>query len=107
MSHILNHKQDSNDYLNFKTYSDLLSFLNKYYQNHLQGKTDMKEWEALHIKHDDQFPVFWVKFTTLTHKIKALFNNMPEQSMNLFVHQLQRKLPSQLTETHLITNHDL
>ena len=28
---VLNYKQDSNDYLNFKTYSDLLSFLNKYY----------------------------------------------------------------------------
>ena len=40
---ILNHKQDSNDYLNFKTYSDLLSFLNKYYQNHLQGETNIKE----------------------------------------------------------------
>ena len=43
VSHVLNHKQNSNDYLNFKTYSDLLSFFNKYYQDHLQGKTNMKE----------------------------------------------------------------
>ena len=28
---VLNHKQDSNDYLNFKIYSDLLSFFDKYY----------------------------------------------------------------------------
>ena len=55
---ILNHKQNSNDHLNFKIYSDLLSFLDKYYQNHLQDKTDMKEWKTLCIKHDDQFPVF-------------------------------------------------
>ena len=104
---ILNYKWDSNDHLNFKTYSDLLSFLDKYYQDHLQGKIDMKEWEAFHMKHDNQFPVFWVKFTTLAHKVEALFNNMPEQSVNLLVHQLQRKLSNQLTETHLIANHDL
>ena len=40
---ILNHKQNSNNHLDFKIYSDLLSFLNKYYQNHLQGKTNMKD----------------------------------------------------------------
>ena len=28
---ILNHKQNSNDYLNFKTYLDLFSYLNNYY----------------------------------------------------------------------------
>ena len=28
---VLNHKQDSNDHLNFKIYSDLLSFFDKYY----------------------------------------------------------------------------
>ena len=28
---ILNYKQNSNDYLNFEIYSDLLSFLDKYY----------------------------------------------------------------------------
>ena len=55
---VLNHKWDSNDYLDFKTYSDLLSFFDKYYQDHLQSKTDMKEWEILCMKHDDQFPVF-------------------------------------------------
>ena len=87
-------ERDSNDHLDFKTYLDLLSFLDKYYQNHLQGKTDMKEWEALHMKHDDQFPVFWMEFTTLAHKIEALFNNMPEQSLDLLVHQLRRKLSS-------------
>ena len=43
VSCVLNHKQDSNNYLNFEIYSDLLSFLNKYYQDHLQGKTDMKK----------------------------------------------------------------
>ena len=43
IDHILNHKWNSNDYLNFKTYSDLLGFLDKYYQDHLQDKTDMKE----------------------------------------------------------------
>ena len=103
---ILNHKQDSNNHLDFRIYSDLLSFLNKYYQNHLQSKMDMKEWKTLYMKHDDQFPVFWVKFTTLTHKVEALFDGMPEQSMDLFVCQLQRKLPSQLTEAHLIANHN-
>ena len=40
---ILNHKQNSNNYLNFEIYSNLFSFLNKYYQNHLQNKTDIKE----------------------------------------------------------------
>ena len=40
---VLDHKWDSNDYLNFKTYSDLLSFLDKYYQDHLQGEINMKE----------------------------------------------------------------
>ena len=59
------------------------------------------------MKHDDQFPVFWVKFTTLAHKVETLFNNMPGQLLNLLVCQLQRKLLSQLTKTHLIANHDL
>ena len=58
IGHILNHKQDSNNHLNFEIYSDLLNFLNKYYQDHLQGKINMKEWEAFCIKHDNQFPVF-------------------------------------------------
>ena len=58
VDYVLNHKQDSNDYLNFEIYSDLLSFLDKYYQDHLQGKTDIKEWKALHIKHDNQFLIF-------------------------------------------------
>ena len=58
------------------------------------------------MKYNDQFPVFWVKFTTLAHKIEVLFNNMPEQSMNLLVHQLWRKLLSWLTEAHLIVNHN-
>ena len=58
VGHILDHKQDSNNHLDFETYSDLLSFLDKYYQDHLQGKINIKEWEALHMKHDDQFPVF-------------------------------------------------
>ena len=40
---ILNHKQNNNNHLNFKIYSDLFSFLNKYYQNHLQSKTDIKK----------------------------------------------------------------
>ena len=50
---ILNHKWDSNDHLDFEIYLDLLSFLNKYYQDCLQDETDMKKWEALHMKHDD------------------------------------------------------
>ena len=58
------------------------------------------------MKHNDQFPVFWMEFTTLTHKIGALFNNMPEQSLNLLICQLQRKLPSWLIEAHLIADHD-
>ena len=103
---ILNHKQNSNDHLDFKTYSDLLSYFDKYYQDYLQDETDMKEWESLHMKHDDQFPVFWVKFTTLTHKVEALFNNMSEQLLNLLICQLQRKLPSWLAEAHLIADHD-
>ena len=32
---------------------------------------------------------------------------MPEQLINLLIHQLQRKLSSWLTEVHLIANHDL
>ena len=40
---VLNYKQDSNDYLDFETYLNLLSFLDKYYQDHLQNETDMKE----------------------------------------------------------------
>ena len=84
----MNHKQNSNDHLDFETYLNLFSFLNKYYQDHLQSKTNMKKWEAFHIKHDDQFPVFWMKFTTLTCKIRVLFNSMPEQLMNLLVCQL-------------------
>ena len=48
---VLDHKRDSNDHLDFETYSDLLGFLDKYYQDHLQGETDMKEWEALRMKH--------------------------------------------------------
>ena len=102
----MNYKWDSNDHLDFEIYSDLLSFLNKYYQNHLQGKIDMKEWEIFCIKYDDQFPVFWVKFTTLAHKIETLFNNMPEQSVDLLIYQLWRKLLSWLTEAHLIVNYD-
>ena len=47
-----------------------------------------------------------MKFTTLAHKIRALFNSMSEQSVNLLVCQLQRKLLSQLAEVHLIANHD-
>ena len=58
------------------------------------------------MKHDDQFPVFWMKFTTLICKVGILFNNMPEQSVDLLVCQLQRKLPSWLTEAHLIVNHN-
>ena len=45
VNHILNHKQNSNDHLNFKIYLNLLSFLDKYYQDHLQDKTDIKKWE--------------------------------------------------------------
>ena len=70
---ILNYKWNSNNYLNFKTYSDLPSFFDKYYQDHLQDENDMKEWEAFCIKHDDQFPVFWVKFTTLACKVEVFF----------------------------------
>ena len=55
---ILDHKQNSNDHLNFETYLNLLSFFNKYYQNHLQDETDMKEWKVFHMKHDNQFSVF-------------------------------------------------
>ena len=87
VDHILNHKWDSNDHLNFKIYLDLLSFLNKHYQNHLQDEINMKKWEALCMKHNNQFPVFWIEFTTLTYKVKILFNNMPEQSLNLLVYQ--------------------
>ena len=103
---ILNHKQNSNDHLDFEIYLDLLSFFDKYYQNHLQGETDMKEWKALCIKYDDQFSVFWIKFTTLVCKVGVLFNNMLEQSVNLLVCQLWRKLLSWLTEAHLIVNHN-
>ena len=58
------------------------------------------------MKHDNQFLVFWMKFTTLAHKIEVLFDNMPKQLLDLLIHQLQRKLPSQLTEAHLIANHN-
>ena len=58
------------------------------------------------MKHDDQFSVFWVEFTTLAHKVEALFNNMPEQLLNLLICQLQRKLLSWLAEAHLIADHD-
>ena len=88
VNYVLNHKWDSNDHLNFKIYSDLLSFLNKYYQDHLQDKTNMKKWEILCMKHNDQFSVFWMKFTTLVCKIEILFNSIPEQSVNLLIHQL-------------------
>ena len=53
INHILNYKQNSNNHLNFKTYSDLLSFFNKYYQNHLQNKTNIKKWKALYMKYND------------------------------------------------------
>ena len=106
VDHVLNHKWDSNDHLDFETYSELLSFLDKYYQDHLQSKTDIKEWKAFCMKHDNQFSVFWVEFTTLIHKVETLFNSIPEQSVNLLIHQLWRKLLSQLTEAHLIVNHD-
>ena len=103
---VLNHKWDSNDYLNFEIYSDLLSYFDNCYQDHLQNETDMKEWKTLHMKYNDQFLVFWMKFTTLTHKIEALFNNMLKQLLNLLICQLQRKLPNQLTEAHLIADYD-
>ena len=48
-----------------------------------------------------------MKFTTLVCKIEVLFNNMLEQSMNLLVCQLWRKLSSWLIEAHLIANHNL
>ena len=91
---VLNHKWDNNNHLNFKTYLNLLSFFNKYYQDHLQSKINMKEWKALCMKHNNQFLVFWMKFTILICKIEILFNDMPEQSMNLLVYQFQRKLLS-------------
>ena len=50
---VLNHKQNSNNHLDFETYSDLLSFFDKYYQDHLQNEINMKEWEAFYMKHDD------------------------------------------------------
>ena len=59
------------------------------------------------MKHDDQFPVFWVKFTTLICKIEALFDNMSEQLSNLLICQFKRKLLSWLIEMHLIVNHNL
>ena len=40
------------------------------------------------MKYDDQFPVFWVEFTILACKVEALFDDMPEQSMDLLVCQL-------------------
>ena len=40
---VLNHKWNSNDHLNFEIYLNLLSYLDKYYQDHLQDETDMKE----------------------------------------------------------------
>ena len=85
INHILNHKWNSNNHLNFKIYSDLLSFLNKYYQDHLQGEINIKEWETFHMKHNNQFFIFWMKFTTLIYKIETLFDNMSEQSLNLLV----------------------
>ena len=66
----------------------------------------MKKWKTLCIKYDDQFPVFWVKFTTLACKIEVLFDDMSEQSMNLLVCQFWRKLLNWLTEAHLIVNYD-
>ena len=32
---VLNHKQDSNNHLDFEIYLNLFNFLDKYYQNHL------------------------------------------------------------------------
>ena len=58
VNYILNHKQNNNDHLNFETYSDLLSFFNKYYQDHLQNETDMKKWKILCMKYNNQFSVF-------------------------------------------------
>ena len=107
IGHILNYKWDSNNHLNFEIYLNLLSFFDKYYQDHLQGKTDMKEWEILCMKYDDQFPVFWIEFTTLAHKVRTLFNNMSGQSLNLLIHQFRRKLLNWLAEVHLIANHNL
>ena len=43
VGHVLDHKWDSNDHLDFETYLDLFSFFDKYYQDHLQGETDMKK----------------------------------------------------------------
>ena len=59
------------------------------------------------MKYNDQFFIFWVKFTTLAHKVEILFNNISEQSVDLLICQLQRKLSNQLTEAYLIANHDL
>ena len=106
INYVLNHKQNSNNHLNFKIYSNLLSYFNKYYQNYLQNKINIKKWEILHIKYNDQFSVFWVEFTTLIHKIKALFDNMSKQLVNLFICQFQRKYLNQLTKIHLIVNYD-
>ena len=103
----MNYKWDSNNYLNFRTYLNLLSFFDKYYQNHLQNETDIKKWKAFCMKHDDQFSVFWMKFTTLICKIETLFNNMLKQSVNLLLHQLQRKLLNWLIEMYLIANYNL
>ena len=66
----------------------------------------MKEWKVFHMKYNDQFPVFWMKFTTLAYKIEILFNDISEQSMDLLVCQLQRKLLNQLIKAHLIANHN-
>ena len=35
VNHILNHKQNSNNHLNFEIYLNLLSFFDKYYQDYL------------------------------------------------------------------------
>ena len=43
IGYVLDHKWDSNDHLDFRTYLDLLSFLNKYYQDYLQSEMNMKE----------------------------------------------------------------
>ena len=59
------------------------------------------------MKYDDQFPVFWMEFTTLAHKVEVLFNDMFKQLIDLLICQLQRKLLSWLTEAHLIANYDL
>ena len=86
IDHVLNHKWDSNDHLNFKIYSDLLSYLNKYYQDYLQDETDIKELKTFCMKHNNQFPVFWIEFTTLTCKIKMLFNSIFKQLLNLLIY---------------------